>query len=153
VNSALQRARRQIAAHRPAVTQQATLRTLGDDTIKELADRYAAAWHASDVDAIVAMLAEDATFSMPPLPQWFRGHRDIRAFLLRGPMPYRWRFVPCGANAQPAFATYMFDAEQDAFVFAAVDVLTIDDGRIGAVVAFLSWDLWEAFGLPRTIAR
>jgi RNA polymerase sigma-70 factor (TIGR02960 family) len=152
VNSALQRARRLLAERRPVVSQQATLRTLGDDTIKDLADRYAAAWHANDVDAIVAMLAEDATFSMPPLAEWFRGHHDIRGFLLSGPMPYRWRLVPCRANGQLAFASYWWEEERNAFVFVALDVLAVEERGITEVVAFLSRDLWKEFGLPMSFA-
>jgi RNA polymerase sigma-70 factor (TIGR02960 family) len=148
VNSGLQRARRIMAERRPAVSQQATLRTLGDDTIKDLADRYAAAWHAADVDAIVAMLAEDAIFSMPPLAEWFRGRADIRGFLLGGPMPYRWRLLPCRANGQLAFASYWWEDERAAFVFVALDVVTVNEGQIAEVVAFLSRDLWRDFDLP-----
>jgi RNA polymerase sigma-70 factor (TIGR02960 family) len=153
VNSGLQRARKLLAERKPAVSQQATLRTLGDDTIKELADRYAAAWHAADVDAIVAMLTEDATFSMPPLVEWFRGHDDIRAFLLRGPMPYEWRLVPCRANGQLAFASYMWEDDPAAFVFVALDVVAFADQRIVEVVAFLDREMYTAFGLPARIAR
>jgi RNA polymerase sigma-70 factor (ECF subfamily) len=152
VNSALQRARGLLAERRPAVSQQATLRTLGDDTIKDLADRYAAAWHANDVDAIVAMLAEDATFSMPPLVEWFRGHDDIRGFLLSGPMPYRWRLVPCRVNGQLAFASYWWEDDRDAFVFVALDVVTLEERGFTEVVAFLSRDLWNQCGLPMSFA-
>jgi RNA polymerase sigma-70 factor, ECF subfamily len=153
VNSGLQRARKQVAERKPAMSQQAALRALGDDTIKDLVDRYARAWHANDVDAIVAMLADDAVFSMPPLPDFFRGHDEIRAFLRSGPMPYRWRFRPCRANGQLAFANYMWRDDEEAFVFAALEVLTIEKGLVSEVVAFLSWDLWAVFGLPQRIRR
>ena len=60
------RARGGRRARCPAQSQQATLRTLGDDEIRALVERYVDAWDRGDVDAVVAMLAEDATFSMPP---------------------------------------------------------------------------------------
>jgi RNA polymerase sigma-70 factor (ECF subfamily) len=145
VNSGLQRARKQLADRRPAVSQQSMQ---GTTRIKELAEKYVAAWHARDVDAIVALLAADATFSMPPLAEFFVGRTAIAGFLRSGPMPYRWVFVPCGANAQLAFANYMWKDEEQAYVFAALEVLTVRDDEIVDVTAFLSWDLWEIFGVP-----
>src|SRR3954452_2606776 len=72
VNSAMQRARASVDEKLPAQSQQATLRALGDGEIRELVERYIEAWDRGDVDAVVAMLAEEATFSMPPNLQWFR---------------------------------------------------------------------------------
>jgi RNA polymerase sigma-70 factor (TIGR02960 family) len=147
INSALQRARKTVAQRAPQP------RSTDDDRVNELAERYAAAWHAADVDAIVAMLAEDATFSMPPLAEWFRGHADIREFLLAGPLRHRWRMVPCRANGQLAFGAYIWDDQLRAYRFGALDVMTVDGDRFSAVVAFLSWDLWEPFGLPPVVGR
>src|SRR3984957_14740030 len=62
VNSALQRARAAVEERVPEQSQQETLRTLGDDTVRELVDRYVDAWERNDVEAFTAMLAEDATF-------------------------------------------------------------------------------------------
>ena len=56
VKSALQRARRALAERLPEQSQQATLRTLGDDTVRELVQRYIEAFERDDVDAVVAML-------------------------------------------------------------------------------------------------
>ncbi len=83
VNSALQRARAKLERERPARSQQETLRALGDERSRELVARFVDAWNRADVAAIVAMLSEDASFSMPPLPTWFRGRDDIAAFLTR----------------------------------------------------------------------
>ena len=105
VNSALQRARKAIDSTGP--TQQTVLRDLGDAAVEDIVARWASAWQAGDVDAIVAMLAEDARYSMPPLPQWFRGRDEIRAFLVHGPLQSRWRFLPASANGQIAFGTYL----------------------------------------------
>jgi RNA polymerase sigma-70 factor (TIGR02960 family) len=103
VNSALQRARKAIGTTAP--TQQTVLRDLGDKAVGEIVTRWTDAWHAGDVDGIVAMLADDARYSMPPLPEWYRGEDEIRAFLLRGPLQSRWRFLPTTANGQLAFGT------------------------------------------------
>ncbi len=147
VNSGLQRARKVLAEKSPPVSQQVTLRGLTDDTIKDLADRYASAWEAADVDAIVAMLAEDATYSMPPLAAWYRGPDAIRGFIVAGPLENRWRFLPARANGQIAFGTYMWDDERDTYVWISLDVLRLDGDRIAEVVSFLGGDPAD-FGLP-----
>lgn len=89
-----------------APSQQTVLRELGNQAVDSIVTRWSDAWHAGDVDAIVAMLADDARYSMPPLTQWYRGPAEIRAFLLAGPLQSRWRFLPTTANGQLAFGTY-----------------------------------------------
>jgi RNA polymerase sigma-70 factor (TIGR02960 family) len=148
VNSALQRARRAIDSTAP--TQQTVLRDLGDAAVNDIVTRWADAWQAGDVDAIVAMLAEDARYSMPPLSEWYCGEDEIRAFLLRGPLQSRWRFLPTTANDQIAFGTYLWDDAAGAYVPGGLDVLTLLDGRVAAIVAFLTADLTR-FGLPTRI--
>jgi RNA polymerase sigma-70 factor (TIGR02960 family) len=148
VNSALQRARKAIGTTAP--TQQTVLRDLGDKAVGEIVTRWTDAWHAGDVDGIVAMLADDARYSMPPLPEWYRGEDEIRAFLLRGPLQSRWRFLPTTANGQLAFGTYLWDDAAGQYVPGGLDVLTIRDGRVAEVVAFLTADLTR-FGLPAHI--
>jgi RNA polymerase sigma-70 factor, ECF subfamily len=68
VNSALQRARRAVDQRPPEKSQQATLRALGDASVRGIVERFVDAFERADVDAIVALLAEDATFAMPPYP-------------------------------------------------------------------------------------
>jgi RNA polymerase sigma-70 factor (TIGR02960 family) len=148
VNSALQRARKIVGPHMPS--QQATLRSLGEDSVRKLADRYMRAWELGDVDTIVAMLTEDAKFSMPPLFEWYSGHDGIRAFLVEAPMTRRWRFLPARANGQLAFGTYMWDETEAAYVPAGIDLLALRGDRIAEVVSFLMADLTQ-FGLPEKI--
>ncbi len=148
VNSALQRARKAIGSAAP--TQQSVLRDLGDAAVADVVTRWADAWQAGDVDAIVAMLAADARYSMPPLPAWYRGKDEIRAFLLRGPLRSRWRFLPTTANGQLAFGTYMWDDAAGAYVPGGLDVLTLLDERVAEITAFLTADLTR-FGLPPRI--
>lgn len=145
VNSALQRARRTIDAAAPS--QQAVLQELGDQATSALLTRWTDAWHTADVDAIVALLADDARYSMPPLRQWYSGAREIRAFLLRGPFRSRWRFLPTTANGQLAFGTYLWDDAAERYAPGGLDILTIQNRRIAEVTAFLTADL-TLFGLP-----
>lgn len=149
VNSALQRARRTIESAAPS--QQAVLRNLGDHTVEEIVARWIAAWQAGDVDKIVALLAEDAQFSMPPLPQWFQGRQAIRTFLLDGPLCSRWRFLRTTSNGQIAFGTYLWDENSDAYVPGGLDVLTIGGDGVSAVTSFLNAD-FAAFNLPVQVA-
>jgi|tagenome__1003787_1003787.scaffolds.fasta_scaffold20965508_2 RNA polymerase sigma-70 factor (ECF subfamily) len=146
VNSAMQRARAAVAERTPERTQQETLRALGDDAIRALVERYVAAWERGDVDGVVAMLAEDAVFSMPPLTAWFRGREPIRAFLPLGPLSIRRRFVPVRANGQLAFGTYR---ELEGRMAAnAIHVITLrPDGAIDDATAFLFPEAFASFGL------
>lgn len=92
-NSALQRARTIVDRGLPESSQHATMRCVDDDRVRRLAQQYATAWETGDVEAIVAMLSEDAKYAMPPLAEWYQGHHDIRAFLVEGPLTSRWRFL------------------------------------------------------------
>jgi RNA polymerase sigma-70 factor (ECF subfamily) len=147
VNSAMQRARVSVEERLPSSSQQETLRGLDDDEIRSLVERYVDAWDRGDVDAVVSMLAEEATFSMPPNAQWFRGRAAIREFLPRGPLSIPRRFVPAAANGQLAFGTYkLIDGE---WLPNAVHVITVDEaGAITDMIAFLDVTLFERFGLP-----
>jgi RNA polymerase sigma-70 factor (TIGR02960 family) len=148
VNSAVQRARKVVNTNGP--TQQMILRDLGDKAITSIVTRWADAWHAGDVDAIVAMLADDVRYSMPPLLKWYRGVDDVRSFLVHGPLRSRWRFLPTTANGQLAFGTYLWDDTVCQYVPGGLDVLTIGSGTVCEVTAFLTADL-TTFGLPASI--
>lgn len=152
VNSALQRARKALDGLLIDASQQATLGSLGDRAVRDIVQRYSAAWEAGDVDTIVTMLTDDAKFSMPPTPVWYEGRASIRSFLLEGPLRSRWRFVPATANGQLAFGTYLWDEERDRYVAAGLDVLRLRGTGIAEVVAFLTADL-STFGLPADLPR
>jgi RNA polymerase sigma-70 factor, ECF subfamily len=148
VNSALQRARKAVDERLPERSQQATLRSLGDERIRELVERYVDAWERGDAAAVVAMLAQDATFSMPPLQSWYRGRAAIEAFLPRGPLAMRRRFLPVRANAQLAFGTYRWVEERGGYVANAIHLVTLRGTQISEMTAFLAPEAFEAFGLP-----
>jgi RNA polymerase sigma-70 factor (ECF subfamily) len=163
VNGALQRGRKAASERLPSQSQQATLRALGDDGVREAVERYIDAWERADVDALLALLAEDATFSMPPLPNWYRGHDAIRTFLVRYPLQDRWRLLPARANGQLAFGCYSWDADESAYTALSLDVLTMDGDRASEVVSFVTpytdsaararfaADVLARFGLPERL--
>ena len=140
VNSALQRARQTVDERLPEQSQQATLRALGDERLREVVEGYMDAMQRGDVDAVVSMLAEDAAWSMPPLPAWFAGHDALRSFLVRGPLSgdWRWRHLPARANGQAAVGSYCWYAEDGAYHPFALDVLTLDGSRIKAITSFIT---------------
>src|ERR687889_276637 len=70
IDSALQRARKSVDEKLPAQSQQATLRTIGDEKLREIVEDYIEAMDACDVDRVVTMLAKDVAWSMPPLASW-----------------------------------------------------------------------------------
>ena len=146
VTSALQRSRATVRSRLPDRSQQANLRALGDAELRTLVDGYVGAWERGDVPALVAMLADDATFSMPP-DGWYRGRANIAAFLPE-PMRMRWRLVPVRASGQLAFACYVWIDDDDAFVAHSVDVLTLEGAAIGRITAFLDATSVRRLGLP-----
>jgi RNA polymerase sigma-70 factor (ECF subfamily) len=139
VNSALQRSRAAVRDRVPRRTQQATLRALGDNGLRELVDRYTDAWERCDVDAFTALLVKDATFAMPPLATWYTPRETIaswaREFSMSG--AWRWRAVLTRANSQPALAFYAWDAPAEAYLPFALNVLSLRDGLVSDVTAFI----------------
>ena len=146
VNSALQRARKAVDERLPDQSQQATLRALGDERIRTLVASYMQALERGDVEALVAMLSEEATWSMPPMPRWYRGEQAIAAFLAEYPCRERWRHVPTSANGQAAVGCYMWDPARQSYVAAVIDVLTLDETGIAGVTGFLAPWVFRRFG-------
>jgi RNA polymerase sigma-70 factor (ECF subfamily) len=142
VNSALQRARSTVSARIPTRTQQETVRAIGDRELHTLVDRYVAAWERCDVDAFAALLVEDASFAMPPLTTWYAPREAVvawaRDFSLSG--TWRWKTVLTSANAQPALGFYSWDEAAGGHLPFALNVLTLRDGLISDVTAFIARD-------------
>jgi RNA polymerase sigma-70 factor (ECF subfamily) len=140
VNSALQRARAAVDERVPEQSQQATLRSLGDDAVRDLVDRYVDAWERCDVEAFASMLAEDASFAMPPLATWYHGREAIAKWAAGWPLSgdWRWRTVFIRANGQPALAFYAWDPEEESYLPFALNVLTLRGTEISDVTAFIA---------------
>jgi RNA polymerase sigma-70 factor (ECF subfamily) len=147
VNSALQRARATLASDDRAT------RTSAPDPLDPehaaLLERYVAAFEAYDIEALVRLLHDDATQSMPPYALWIHGPVDIGrwhvgpGFRCRGS-----RLVPVHANGSPAFAQYRPGSTPGRREPWAIHVLEVRDGRIASITNFLDDRLFVAFGLP-----
>jgi RNA polymerase sigma-70 factor, ECF subfamily len=163
VNSSMQRARKTVEERLPPRSQQQTLRELGDSRLRELVRAYVAAWESRDIDAMVAMLVEGATFAMPPHPLWFRGRDAVIAFLTATGKP-DLRHVSTRANGQPAIGWYLWDPSTELYQPASLEVLALEDGLVSEITAFAGRmcaatetgslpDLFPRFGLPAALAR
>ena len=145
VNSALQRARATLERERPARSQQETLRALGDERSRALVARFVDAWNRADVAAIVAMVSEDASFSMPPLPTWFRGRDDIAAFLTARVFRSSWRFEVTSASGQPAMVGHRRDPDSGRYELRVLTVFTFEGELITAITTFLKREATDDF--------
>jgi RNA polymerase sigma-70 factor, ECF subfamily len=150
VDAALQRAHKTVDERLPARSQQATLHGLGDERLREIVEGFVDAWERADVDAVVAMLAHDATIAMPPRPTWYRGRVAAASFLRSVALApgMHWRLRPVSANGQIAFAEYRRAQTTGGLVPTAVIVLTLSGDLIADIPAFRSPELFSGFGLP-----
>jgi RNA polymerase sigma-70 factor, ECF subfamily len=147
VNSALQRARETLAKRYPEGRPLAV--TPPDAAQQKLLDRYLRAWEGHDLDGFVALLKEDASFTMPPWLQWYAGREAIRTFFAIAWQSCRgMRVIPTAANGQPAFAVYARTDADPRFTANGIHVLTLDGERISAMTLFLEPRMFEMFGLP-----
>jgi RNA polymerase sigma-70 factor (TIGR02960 family) len=117
---------------------------------RELSQRFA----ADDINAVVALLTDDAWLTMPPVTLEYQGRAAIASFLgevatWRGGQ--RYRLTPTRANTQPAFACYRTDAHAPIAHATGLVVLTLDGERIAAITQFLDPAILSRFGLPPTL--
>jgi RNA polymerase sigma-70 factor (ECF subfamily) len=158
VNSALQRARATLAEGPAAPESTGPGREMDQqmDTERDaLLARYVDAFVRYDVEALVAVLHEDATMQMPPFLFWLRGrdqlagwYGDPRSAECRGSL-----LVPLDANGAPAFAQYRPNGPGGSYTPFAIQVLHLDDGVIRHIDTFLDPRLFALFGLPLDPSR
>ena len=153
VNSALQRARATMSALLPAADRErAPLPRSAKE--RDLAQRFAAAFADDDVDGVVALLTDDAWFTMPPANLEYQGATAIASFLTLSAR-YRGdrhtRLIPTRANGQPAFGRYVPDSHAGIFHLHSIVVLTMEGDRVSAVTNFIDSGVAPYFGLARTL--
>jgi RNA polymerase sigma-70 factor, ECF subfamily len=149
VNSALQRARAQLAEASPssdAVTEP------DEDAKRELLDRFVAAFEAKDISAMVTIFTKDAVWEMPPFTGWYSGPEDISRLIdtqCPAEGPGDMKLVPTMANGQVAYGLYMRDG--DVYRPFNLPVLTLSADGVSHVSCFFDLRLFETFGLPPTL--
>ncbi len=150
INSALQRGRETLAKRYPDGRPAERARPSPEQ--RKLLERYLEAWERHDIDGFVALLKEDATFTMPPWLMWFSGREAIGAFFA---MAWKtcggMRLVPTAANGQPAFALYEHVGAE--WLPQSFHVLELEGEMIARVTLFIApgAQLLSAFGLPPTL--
>ncbi len=114
------------------------------------------AWERGDVEAVTAMLAEDAAITMPPMASWFRGE-GVEIFLREWAFSGRVydlegrrsvRVLRASANGQPAIGTYAWNDEAGAHLPTVLQVLSFDGDRITEITGFVDPSAHARFGLP-----
>ena len=157
INSALQRARETLGKRHPKDRpgDRPGVVSPPDSAQQKLLGRYLQAWEKLDVESFVALLKEDATYTMPPIPQWYVGRDAIRTFFAWAWRLYDgYRMVPTAANGQPAFAAYARARADEPWTAHSIHVLSLDHGMISNLTLFfrpLGPQLFNAFGLPLTL--
>jgi len=147
VNSALQRARATLASRNVTLASEPLSKE--DEALLE---QYLDAFHRYDVDALVALMRDDATLSMPPYTLWLQGHANISAWLSgRGAGCRGSRLLPVNASGSPAFGQYRPNPNGGHLPWALV-IVELAGGRIRAWNSFLDTEaLFPVFGLPLSL--
>jgi RNA polymerase sigma-70 factor (ECF subfamily) len=150
INSALQRARDTLAKRYP--DGRPSVKPSTDPAQEQLLGRYLRAWEMLDLESLISLIKEDATYTMPPLPQWYAGREAIGGFFEWAWKIYEgFRLLPTAANGQPAFAAYSRSDSGTLWTAHSIHVLALDGGAISTLTLFVKPDaprLFQQFGLP-----
>ena len=156
VNSALQRARGRMATEHREGSLARAHRPASADVEALVMQRFQDAWHAVDLDGILALLASDALLTMPPERMRFDGAGAIAEFFATVPLDGRLdriRLVPRCANGQPALAAYAQRPEAGKYEAYGVMVFAINGEQIAGITGFpRQLELFGRFGLPTEIS-
>jgi RNA polymerase sigma-70 factor (ECF subfamily) len=151
VNNLLRRAREAFEVRLPASGRERA--PLPNSKLeRDIVGRFADAIQSGDVDAVVALLTEDAWLTMPPEPYEYQGGATIGAFLRdRSARRGAPLLVSTRANTQPAFGCYFPSPQTDIARPYALLVLTLEGDRISAITWFGGSGFFRHFGLPRIL--
>ncbi|HEX5087190.1 MAG TPA: sigma-70 family RNA polymerase sigma factor [Nocardioides sp.] len=149
VTSALKRARSTLDHRRPELTGRPPAPPQGSAAEKELVERFVTAYESSDIDALVALLAEGVVTSMPPMPNEYVGRDAVGEFCALALANRTFVLVPTRANGQPAFGLYV-EGPDHVYRGSGLVVLELAGAEIAALTRFET-SLFPWFGLPPTV--
>ena len=149
VNSALQRARETLDNKKVSLDSASASAELDEDA-KALLMRYMTAFEQYDMDALTAVLHDDAVWNMPPFDLWLQTHDDIVSWCLgQGYACEGSRLIPIEVNGSPGFAQYKPSADGSRLEPWSVQVLEMRDGKLSGITFFLDTQrFFPRWGLP-----
>jgi RNA polymerase sigma-70 factor (ECF subfamily) len=152
VNSALQRVRQTVERQLLGPTQLTILRSLGEERLREIAQRFMDAFENGDITTIMSLLTEDVSFSMPTEGTRCDGQDAVsRSWLMPEGPPNSLRYIQTQANGQLAFGVYRIDAASGSYLPLALDVVSLRGTLVAAVAAFCQPHSFARFGLPTAV--
>lgn len=156
VKSVLHRARSTLDNRYQQVDATGIASQMLDEKLRGQLDRYVRAWEACDVDALLMLLKDEATFSMPPTPSWYRGREAIRklvsATVFKGGRAGLWRLQATRANRRPAFGIYLWDENDGIYHAHGIQVVTFEGEQIADITTFKDAAVMRYFNLPMTLS-
>jgi RNA polymerase sigma-70 factor (ECF subfamily) len=101
------------------------------------------------MDALTALLHEDAIQSMPPYELWLRNGVEVVKWMLGPGSECRGsRLIPLRVNGRLGFAQYRPSGPGGRHEPWGIHVLELSDGGVAEITVFLDTNLFPAFGLP-----
>lgn len=151
VESSLKRARAGLESRRARRHSVEGAPAAGSPAEARIAEQFARAYEAADVEGLVGLLTDDVFVAMPPLPLEYDGRAAAAEFFasLLG-SGRRYSLVPTRANGSPAFGSYV--AGRDGWTASGLFVVDIAANGIARMTRFEAHEL-PLFGLPPTLRQ
>ena len=151
VKSALHRARTTLTLHYPETQRKNIRKIIADEALQSRLRSYMNAWETADVNGLVALLKDDCSFSMPPIPSWYTGRENIaglvRKTIFSGQASGRWRLVYTRSNGEPGFGLYRRNEETGVYDGYGIQVVLFSDDLIEDITTFRDPALFKDFNL------
>ena len=123
-------------------------RSTSDDE-KRLLEDYVKAFEAYDMTALIALLKEDAAFSMPPWPLWVSGPDEIERVHDEHRRQVRGlEAAPTRGQRRPGVRASTTRRATASYAGWAIVVMETSDGRVSGLHHFIYPELFAEFGLP-----
>jgi RNA polymerase sigma-70 factor (TIGR02960 family) len=151
VNSALKRARASLQRRLPPTGEREPAPVPDSPAEQALVAKFVRAYDSGHIDALVALLTDDVSIAMPPIPLEYQGRDAVAHFFASvGRQGRRYDLVPTRANGQLAFGVYLRAPTGGIRHGTGLDVLTLTGDR-ACVITHFDISVLPSFGLPRSL--